>query len=193
MTFPRKTTAVLAFAVAFALAIALTTFLQMKLRGDAPTVSPMPPNETPRADSPVSFRVEQAVVDFATKRAYTTLILDAHDGEELPAKLWVWTEYIAPSGYDLLPVGAPTVAWGGHRRSWMSEPMEVSVGDKRRLQIATACPWCNGLHELKPTFYARVHLDTAPPERASLKATIGKFDFANATPVIVQGRDRNIR
>jgi hypothetical protein len=69
MTFPRKTAAVLAFAVAFALAIALTTFLQMRLRGNAPNVQPTPQVEPTanisREDSPIAFRVEQAVVDFA--------------------------------------------------------------------------------------------------------------------------------
>lgn len=185
MTFPRKTAAVLAFAVAFALAIALTTFLQMRLRGDVP---PNPPIAAPPArieNAPVAFRVEQAVVDFARKQSYTTLVIEPRAGEPVPERVWVWTTYYEP------PADAPHAKqqW----RKWTSEPTEVSIGDKRRIQFVAACAVCGERRAGKPTFYVRVHLAPDAPAHASVEAASDDFNLADVTPVVVQGLDRNTR
>lgn len=188
MTFPRKTAAVLAFAVAFALAIALTTFLQMRLRGDAPNVPPTPPVETPvapREASPVAFRVEQAVVDFARKQSYTTLIIEPRAGEPVPERMWVYTTYYEP---EAAPAAAP---YGKQQvRKWMGKPTEVSIGDERRIQVVAPCAVCGERREGKPTFYARVQLAADTTLRAEVEAARDNFNLADVTPVLVQGLDR---
>jgi hypothetical protein len=78
-------------------------------------------------------------------------------------------------------------------RNWTSEPTEVSVGDKRRIQVVAACAVCGERRTSKPTFYARVHLAANAPARASAETTSDEFDIAAATPVIVQGIDRTSR
>lgn len=204
MSYSRKTTAAFAFGSAFALAICLTAFLRWRPLDVTPEiVEPSVAITCGAAD--ISFRVEQAIVDFAERQSITTLKLTLSAGEDVPASVWVWTDY-----YEIAPAAvAPPVDEGGNvarfvpedergrvpqpapavmrLRAWTSRPQQIYVTGERRLRVAAECPVCDERPEGKPTFYARVHVTAMPPDAAAIERTSEDFDATESTPVIVQG------
>lgn len=177
MSYPRKTTAAFAFAVAFALAIGLTAFLRLRPFDATPELIESSPATlaVTCGDTKIPFHVEQAIVDFDERQSITTLKLDSRASDEQSARVWVWTDY-----YELAPA-----VMGSYR--WTSRPQQIDVTGERRLRVVAECSVCDERPAGKPTFYARTHVTATRPDAAAIEQAHEGFDVTNSTPVVVQG------
>ena len=209
MSYPRKTVAAFTFGIAFAVAITLTAFLRLRPQVVVPELIESPPSSyvvSANDDADVPFRVEQAVIDFAERQSYTTLMLTPHTGEDVPRRVWVWADYNESAPTSAPPIderdSVPQFAPGDERkcamqlvpavmrlREWTSRPQQIEVTGGRRLSVVAECLGCDERPAGKPTFYARFHVTTTKPDDARIEYSRETHNPTNATPVIVQGTD----
>lgn len=195
MNLLKKLAGVAAFVVALGAAILVTKYYGP--RPPAPPAPPAPPTvsvpqppaapparETTEATDGLTYKASLVSVDFAAKRAYTTLVLEREPSQSVPERVWVWTYFFVPDDAALA--------------SWSSEPVEIEkpfAGGKSRVTVTaeSACDWCDAAGVRKDGLYARVKVSNVSKESARVRQENLDFQITTATPVVIQHGKRPAR
>ncbi|PYS83940.1 MAG: hypothetical protein DMF67_06620 [Acidobacteria bacterium] len=175
----KKLAGLLAFAVALAGAVVLTKYYSSP-RPAPPQPAPAAAKPAPAADtqanSPVTFKPQLVMLDFAAKKSHVTLNLERDPARPAPETVWVWAYFFtpdAPGHYcagDPVEVRQPFVS-GGHA----SVNVEASFAD------------CPAPRTPSSTFYARINVSTESAFAARLGEPRISYDISQAAPVVVEG------
>jgi hypothetical protein len=183
----KKLAGLLAFAVALVGALLLTQYYSKRYAPPpappAPPAAPAPPPAATytdaRGNAPVSFKVQLATLDLAAEKGRLTLALERDPARPPAAGVWVWAYFFspdAPGRYcagDPVEVGQPLAAAGR---------AEVKVE-----MLVKGCPAPRGPSS---TYYARVNVSTESAFAARLTEQRISYDMSQASPVVVEGKQK---
>jgi hypothetical protein len=177
----RKLTGLLAFAVALAGAVVLTTYYTSRPAPPPPPSAPAPavPTATAadtHANVPIVFKPQLLTLDFAARKGHVTLDLERDPARPAPEKVWVWTYFFTPEA---------------QRRYCAGEPVEVrqpfATGNRSTVTVDASVNDCPAPRTPSSTYYARVNVSTESAFAARLAEQRISYDLSTASPVVVQG------
>ena len=178
----RKLTGLLAFAVALAIAVAVTKYYSTptRLEESQPPV-PAATQATPETNTglnvpAVTFKTQLVTLDLAGKKAHVTLKIERGLNGAMPQSVWVWAYFFTPD--------APG-------RYCAGDPVEVrqpfASGSATTVTVDSKVADCPAPRSPSSTYYARVNVSAESSFAARLGEQRISYDISQASPVTVEG------
>ena len=176
MNFLKKLAGIIVFVAALAGAVVLTKYYGRPETPPVVEATPPAPPSAPPVAAPVVFKTQLVTLDFASRKSYTTLVLELDPATPAPQKVWVWTYFFKT---------------GGGRNYCAGEPVEVRwpSAESRSEKVTVEAPAkaCAEPSDDSTTLYARVNVSAESAFAARLSESKISYDLTSATPVVVQG------
>ena len=180
----RKLTGLLAFAVALAIAVAVTKYYSTPTQPKesqqpvpaATTATPAATGGDAGVNVPVSFKTQLVTLDLANKKAHVTLALERDPSRPAPERVWVWAYFFTPDAPGRYCAGDPVEV----RRPFAS-------GNRASVVVDSSVADCPAPRAPSSTFYARINVSAESAFAARLVEQRISYDITQASPVTVEG------
>ena len=195
----KKLAGLLAFAVALVGAILLTQYYSRRyapppppppppaaapappVTGSGVTTAPPPGSYQEKgANVPVTFKPRLITLDLAGRKGHVSLVLERDPSRPAPASVWVWAYFFSPDAPGRYCAGEPVE---------LRQPF-LSGSGHDNIKIELSLSGCPAPRSPSSTYYARVNVSTESAFAARLAEQRISYDVSQASPVVVEGRQR---
>jgi hypothetical protein len=192
----KKLAGLLTFAVALVGAILLTQYYSRRYAPPPPPPPPPaaapalpvtgsgvltpPPSASGHTNVPVSFKVQLATLDPAAGKASLSLTLERDPARPAPASVWVWAYFFSPDAPGRYCAGEPVE---------LRQPF-ASGAARAEFKVEATVSGCPAPRSPSSTYYTRVNVSTESAFAARLTEQRISYDVSQASPVVVEGRQK---